>query len=191
MGLKKRGSVAPVFFLKIFWFVYGWENRVKRIWCYDLPLRKQLVHTGPATLCLLRAAGSVPAFLELLWGRGETERMWGGGRSEEASLGEDILCFPLLVPLDISSSASGGLIWMSWVAASVKLKLSQPNGWMKLSLSGRVSELIWWLNYCEIQNQESNFISKQSRWAFLTCFSTRWGWWKRSVKTWNKSLGSL
>lgn len=143
MGLKKRGSVAPVFFLKIFWFVYGWENRIKRTWCYDLPLRKQLVHTGPATLCLLRAAGSVPAFLELLWGRGETERIWGGGRSEEASLGEDILCFPLLVPLDISSSASGGLIWMSWVAASVKLKLSFIHSFTWVNEIFTVRQSIW------------------------------------------------
>lgn len=119
------------------------------------------MQTGPATLCLLRAAGSVPAFLELLRGGGEGERMWGGGWGEEASLGKDTLCFPLLVPLDISSSASGGLIWMSWFAASVKLKLSQPKGWMKFSLLGRVSELIWWLNYCETQNQGSNSISKQ------------------------------
>lgn len=60
----------------------------------------------------------------------EEKERESGEEAEERRLvwGRTYSVFPLLVSLNISSSASGGLIWMSWVPASVKLKLSQPNG---------------------------------------------------------------
>jgi len=51
-----------------------------------------------ATLCLLRAAGSMPVFLKGLQDKGERERSWGEGLKRDWLVRRSMYsCFPLHV----------------------------------------------------------------------------------------------
>lgn len=93
---EEKVSVAPVFFQGILVCVV---RKIRAGVCSDFTLRKQLTEVKPATLGLLRAAGTVPVFLELLQDKGEKEKLGRGTKERLVEVGEGSTLFPMACPL--------------------------------------------------------------------------------------------
>lgn len=97
------------------------------------PLESNWDGLSPATLCLLRAAGSVSVFLELLQDKGGRQTSWGKKLQRNCLIWGKMHSVSRDISSDSSLWKSDCPIQMSRVAVSVKLKLSHTNKWVKFS----------------------------------------------------------